>query len=296
MKIIVFGGSGFLGSHVMNALSEEGHQVTNYDLKPSPYPSKSRTIIGDILDEKRVLAAMKGQRVAYNFAGYADIETAREKPLETIRANVLGNGILLESARKCGLSRFVFASTVYVYSQAGSFYRASKQACESYIHDYQSVYGLPYTILRYGSLYGPRSGEQNGLFRLLKQAVDSGAIVYWGDGEELREYIHVEDAAQCSVKILDKAYENECLTITGHHSIKVRDLLVMINEILGHKIKISYRPGSRPGVTGTHYKVTPYSFMPKEGRKLMLNHYVDMGQGLLSLAGELYSSKSKGLS
>ncbi len=292
MKVVVFGGSGFLGSHVADALTEAGHSVTIYDLRPSPYLRKGQDmVVGDILDAPAVRRVMKGQDAAYNFAGFADIEAARTQPLETIRLNILGNGILLEEAARAKLKRFIFASTVYVYSEAGSFYRASKQACEAYIESYRQVYGLPYTILRFGSLYGPRADERNGIFTFLKNAVEKKKIVYWGTGEEIREYIHVKDAALCSVDILDKSFQDACVIVTGNQPMKVRDLLTMIREVLRGKVEVQYKPGSRPALGDLHYAITPYSFVPKEGKKLIRTHYTDLGQGLLTVLAEIHAAQ-----
>jgi UDP-glucose 4-epimerase len=205
MKAIVFGGSGFLGSHVADALTGAGYETTVFDIAASPYLQKSQQMItGNILDKKAVEKAVAGCDVVYNFAGMADIQEAHDKPLETIESNVLGNTMVLEACRINKVKRFVFASTIYVYSNAGSFYRSSKQACELIIENYHEVFGLPYTILRYGSLYGPRAGETNWIYSALKQAVTDGKISRPGDGEEIREYIHVEDAARCSLMVLDK--------------------------------------------------------------------------------------------
>src|SRR3989338_3429874 len=165
MKVIVFGGAGFVGSHVADALTEAGHDVHVYDLKKSPYLKPKQTgMVGDILDQKSVEKAMEGCDVVYNFAGIADIMEAKEKPLETVRNNVFGNTVLLEASRFNSIKRFVFARTVYVYSQAGSFYRRTKQACELIIENYEKQYGLDFTILRYGSLYGPRSDGNNWIY------------------------------------------------------------------------------------------------------------------------------------
>ncbi len=293
MKAIVYGGSGFLGSHVADVLTKKGNQVTIFDVKASPYLQKGqKMIVGDILDEKKVAQSIKGQDVVYNFAGYSDIELASSHPLETVKANILGNCIILEQAKQHKIKRYVFASSVYVYSAAGSFYRASKQACEAYIETYAKVYGLPYTILRFGSLYGPRSNQQSGINMLLKQAIEKKKIVYWGTGEETREYVHVHDAAICSVDILDKKHTNACVLITGNQSIKIKDLLCMIREIMDHKIHIQCRPGARPDLSDLHYVITPYSFMPKEGKKLLHAPYTDLGQGLLSLMAEIYAEKN----
>lgn len=291
MKSVVFGGSGFIGSHVADILSEKGYEVSVFDIKPSEYiKPEQRMILGDILDEKAVKKAVKSVPIIYNFAGIADIDEAIEKPLETIKNNILGNAIILEAIREQKIERYIFASTIYVYSNSGSFYRSSKQACELHIEDYSKKYGIPYTILRYGSLYGPRADERNPINKILKQALLENKISYWGKGEEIREYIHVEDAARCSVEILDKNFINQNVILTGHHPIKTKDLLVMINEIFGSKIKIEMRSRN----VSAHYEITPYSFNPKIGRKYVSSYYLDMGQGLLQCIEDLYRKFGKG--
>src|SRR5437016_14316560 len=100
MRVAVFGGAGFLGSHVADALSQAGHAVTVFDVKPSPYLRPDQLgVVGDILDADRVVAAVKGCDIVYNFGGIADIEEANARPLDTVRINVLGNTVLLEAAR-----------------------------------------------------------------------------------------------------------------------------------------------------------------------------------------------------
>jgi UDP-glucose 4-epimerase len=286
LKAIVFGGSGFLGSHVAEVLSDNNYDVIVYDIKESPYiVLGQQMIVGDILDQKSVEAATQGCDIVYNLAGIADIDDCKLRPLEVIQYNIMGNAIILEAARKANIKRYVFASSVYVYSNAGSFYRSSKQACESFIENYYSTYNLPYTIIRYGSLYGERADERNGLYKILKEAIATGKIKHFGDGDEVREYIHVRDAAELSIEILKKEYEGQNVVLTGSQPLKYYDLLEMINEILGNQIEIEYMNQRKTA----HYKITPYSFNPKIGRKLVKNPYVDMGQGLLSLIAEIYA-------
>ncbi|MDQ7781185.1 MAG: NAD(P)-dependent oxidoreductase, partial [Planctomycetota bacterium] len=239
MKAIVFGGSGFLGGHVADALTRAGHKVAVYDVRASEHLSPSQQmIVGDILDDKLVERSVKGADLLYNFAGIADIDEAANRPVETVRQNILGNAILLEAARKAKAKRFIYASTVYVYSNSGSFYRCSKCACELYIETYQKQYGLDYTILRYGTVYGPRADERNSVHRYITQAMTKRRITYPGNGNEVREYINVLDAAQASVEILSAEFRNEHVIFGGHYPMKVSELLAMIKEILKKDIRI----------------------------------------------------------
>ena len=129
MNILVLGGSGFLGSHVCDQLSEADHKVRIYDRVESPWLRPDQEmIVGDLLDEKILEKAITGCDVVYNFAGLADLDEALEKPVETVKVNVLGNVMLLEACRKAQVQRYIYASTVYVYSRDGGFSRCSKQA------------------------------------------------------------------------------------------------------------------------------------------------------------------------
>lgn len=285
-KALVCGGSGFLGSHVCDALTEAGYGVRIFDRQPSPYLQKEQEmIIGDLLDGEALAKAARGCSAIYNFAGVMDIDESRLRPLETLRTNILGNANILEAARAAKAERFVLASTVYVYSRSGSFYRVSKQACEQTTETYHEEFGLGYTILRYGSLYGRRADARNGIYRLLHAALTEGRVSYGGTGNELREYIHVEDAARLSVEALKPEFANTHLLLTGNHSMRVSDLMEMIHEILGGKIALEY---AKKPVSG-HYNVTPYDFHPRIGKKLVSPMYTDMGQGLLDCLAELSS-------
>ena len=285
MKAIVFGGSGFLGSYVADALTDVGYDVVVFDCEESPYLRPDQEmIVGSILDKEIVEGAVKGCDVVYNFAGIADLEEAARRPIESVEVNILGNTIILEACRKADVKRFVFASSLYVYSKAGSFYRSTKQSCEFIVDNYNEVFGLPYTILRYGSLYGPRADERNFIYRILIQALAEGKITRYGDGDEMREYIHVHDAAKGSVEILSDEFINQHVIITGNQHMKVKDLLTMIKEILDNKIEIEYKPNE----TNYHYEITPYTFAPKMARRLVSKTYLDLGQGILKCIQSVY--------
>lgn len=290
MKAIVFGGSGFVGSHVADELSERGYQVVIYDRQESPYIRKDQVmIVADILDREKVTACVKGCDYVYSFAAIAGITDARRDPVQTIETNVLGTTNIVDACRLHQVKRFVFASTIYVYSDLAPFYRSSKQACELVIEDYQKAHGVDYTVLRYGSLYGRRANHFNYIYKIIQQAVEEGKIVREGDGEEIREYIHVRDAARHSVDILSEEFKNEHVIITGNQSIKIKDLLNMIREIFRGEISVEYSPEHMPG----HYEITPYSFRPKVAKKIVANSYYDLGQGILDVIYEVYSKSGK---
>ena len=269
MKVTVFGGSGFLGSHICDKLSDAGHDVTIVDVRPSPWlRDDQKMVVGSILDEDCVQAAVEGAEVVFNYAGIADIGEANERPVDTARLNVVGNVMVLEACRRAGTGRYIFASSLYVYGKSGGFYRCSKQACEIYIENYQAMYGLPYTILRYGSLYGPRADMRNAIHRFVHEA--------------LREYVHVDDASSATLHVLGPEFANQNIIISGNQPMRVADLFRMIGEMLGRELEIRYQNDPNSG----HYQVTPYAFMPRMGRKLVPPLTVDLGQGILRVMEE----------
>jgi UDP-glucose 4-epimerase len=284
-KAVVVGGSGFIGSHVADHLSKAGYQVTIYDFNESKWLRTDQImLVGDILDYDKLYQCIAGADVVYNFAALADINQALDQPLNTANINILGNLNVMESCRQHGVNRFIYASTVYVHSREGGFYRCSKQASEAYVEEYQQVFGLDYTILRYGSLYGPRADETNGLYRVVKSALDSCIVRYVGDANAMREYIHVDDAAKASIDALNDEFRNESVVLTGQEPMRVIDMLKMLAEILGLPAEsVEFVEDKYAG----HYVRTPYSYQPKLGRKYIPPMHVDLGQGLLQVINEL---------
>ncbi len=284
LTITVFGGSGFLGSHVSDKLSQLGHKVRIFDLIKSPWlRNDQKMIIGDLLDFESVKKATKGASIVYNFAAVSDMDEAITQPIQTMSVNILGNANVLQSCKLNKIKRFIYASTVYVSSREGSFYKISKQASEQLVREYQKLYNLNYTILRYGSIYGPRSDEHNGLYRIVKNAIRYKAIRYEGHPESLRDYVHVDDVASASVDVLGKAFCNEDIVLTGQESMRVYDMLKMLAEIMDISEQIEFKKTLRSG----HYVRTPYSYEKKISKKYIPSLHVDLGQGLVQLIKEV---------
>jgi len=286
MKVLIFGGSGFLGSYVVDELVVRGHEVTVFDLKKSLYlNNKTTMMVGDIMDVEAVKTAVKGQEVIYNFAGLADLNDSIDKPVETVTLNVIGNLEILEAARIEGVKRFIYASSVYVFSQKGAFYGASKKASELIVEQYGEQYDIEYTIIRYGSVYGERANSNNRIYRIIREALSKKSITFKGNGSEEREYVHGRDAGKLSVDILeDRKYINQNVILTGIERFQYRELLSFIQEMINDKIDIKMLDQDYKG----HYKLTPYSFSPSVGVKLVNNPSIDFGQGLLECVNQIF--------
>ena len=280
IKVCVLGGSGFLGSHVCDCLSNRGYSVRIFDLNPSQWINQNQEmILGDILNEEDLNQAIEGCQIVYNFSGLASLDEGLDSPVSAATLNVVGNINALNACRRNTVERYVYASTVYVYSRAGGFYRCSKQAAEQFIEQYHESYGIPFTILRYGSLYGPRCQPTNGLYRIVSRALKEKSISYEGSSEAMREYIHVQDAAEASIVALDKEFKNKHVVLTGQEPMQVQDLLKMLAEILDFPDEIKFLETNTVG----HYIRTPYAYLPRAGKKYIPPVHVDLGQGLLEL-------------
>jgi UDP-glucose 4-epimerase len=290
-KVTVLGGSGFLGSHIADELERRGFDVTIFDESKSPWSTNSQVMrVGNLLTVDDLQDACRGSRFIYHCAGVADIAAAMQDPFGTIQTNVMGTASVLEVARQEKVERLVYASTMYVYSASGSFYRASKQASEALIEAYGESFGLGYSLLRFGSLYGPRSQEWNGLRGYVRQVMQTGSLQYPGSGQERREYIHVVDAARLSVDILDERHRNQAITVTGTQVMTSSELAEMIFEIVGQPTNVSFSDQDR---TSEHYRVTPYRFSPKRAKKLVPEEFIDLGQGILELCEEVANESNQ---
>ncbi len=279
-KIVIFGGSGFLGSYVADEFTRRNYDVTIADITPSAYLQPSQKFVRvNIMDIDEVSKAIEGATYVYNFVAIANLDEAIHQPINTFSVNVMGNLNILEACRQNeGVKRFIYASSAYALSSDGSFYGISKHSSEKLTEEYYKRYGLKYTVIRYGSLYGERASHNNYIYNLLRESLTSRKLVYKGDGEDLREYIHAADAAKLSIDIIeDTQYENEHIILTGIEKLKRIELLTMINEIMNNTLEIIQIEETNMG----HYKITPYSFHPTVAKKLVANPYIDLGQGLL---------------
>jgi len=285
IKVLVIGGAGFMGSHTADMLESSGYDVTIMDIVKSKWlRGGQKEIIGDINNQDNLVTAMEGMDYVYHFAGIADIAMASKNPFITIHSNIIGVTNVIEAAVKTKIKKIFYASTMYVYSTYGSFYRASKQAGEIIIEAYSEKSNIEYVFLRYGSLYGPRAQNWNGIRDFANQIVKSGKVNFNGDGSEIREYIHVKDAAKLSVDVLEKDYSNCAITITGQQTYKISDLLSILFEIAGKPKIINYQ--AKNGLND-HYGNTPYRYSPKTAKKIVPTEFVDLGQGLLELIEEV---------
>ena len=291
MKALVTGGAGFLGHHIIRELLKQGIDTVAYDItkgkvrvNEADVPDALAWHTGDILDPGDLAAAMEGCELVFHTAAIADIDEARKDPMRTMEVNVVGTASCLEAARRAGVRRFLFASSVYTAGNRGSFYRVSKKAGESLCRSYSEEFGLDYTVLKYGSLYGRESNHWNFIHTVCRDLLTRGEFDYTSSPDAEREYIHIQDAARETVRIaLSNEFINTSVLITGHQRMKMRDFFAMIEEIMGKKIRINYASPEKQ----QHYIITPYSFEKDIPVRVNLSRYIDISEGILDCLREV---------
>ena len=282
-KVIIFGGSGYIGIHLSQALIKKNYIVTIFDLKKNEFNKGTKFVKGNILNIESVKRAVKGNDIIYHFAGEADIYAANKNPLKAIKKNILGTTNVLEAAIKYNIKRFIFASSIYVFSEQGGIYRTTKQACELIIENYSNIFDLKYTNLRFGSIYGPGANNFNFIHKMLNDAVLNKKMVRNGDGSEVRNYINVLDVAKYCVIILQKKYENKNVMLLGKEKKTIKQVLNLIKSLLGNHIKIEYT-GKRDFA---HYKTSPFNFRPRKAELLKEFSEINFEVGIKNLIKEV---------
>ena len=284
MKVLIFGGNGFLGKYLVRELISRKFRVTIFDRSfPKGISKKNFNFIqGDIQNKNKTIKAIKGHKIVYNFAGISDIGDAMIDPIKTSKINLLGTLNILEGCIKHKVKRFVFASTIYVFSRQGGFYKASKQSSELFIEEYKKIHKLNYTVLRFGSIYGKGADPRNGISKIIRSALKNKNITYGGTRRAIRRFIHAKDAAIASVKILSNRYKNKSVLITGSQNIKIIKLIKLIKNIFKSKKRVFFK---RKPLMG-HYDKNPFTFEPKKTEILKIKPTISLKNGIMELIKE----------
>jgi len=245
----------------------------------NPPPQKiadSEFIKGSILDKTLVTSAMKDVDIVYHFAAMTDIDIVNESPAQAIEVNIAGTSNVLEACIQEKVERFIFSSSVYVYSEFGGVYKSTKQACELLIEDYNEMHGLCYTILQLGSVYGPGAKQINLISRLINEALSLKKIHHYGTGEEVRQYIYVEDVIQAAATSIDNNYKNKKIILLGKEHITISELMDKIISQIGTNIQKVFHDDQY----GIHYKSSPFHTNPDGAVSLKIESPILLKSGL----------------
>ena len=259
MKALVTGGSGFIGSHLVDKLKDSGIDVRVYDGIMPTYRKDIEFYQGSILDMPALSLAMNGIDVVFHLAAVADVKDVYNEPHYAESINVRGTVNVLEVVRKSDIKKFVFGSTTWVYSETEAtkvdertplhapthLYTATKLAGEYYCQAYSKLYSLDATILRYGIPYGPRARDGAVIPIFVKKALAGEPLTIAGNGSQFRQFVYVEDLAEGNVLALKNTVGGKIYNLDGKEKITIKHIAQTIQKIISN-VKIEYISG-RPG-------------------------------------------------
>lgn len=277
MNILVTGGSGFIGSHVVDKLIDAGHNVRVLDIKKPTQRGDVEYVKGDITSEKDIRKSLNRIEIVCHIAAFSDINLVKDNPLLTVKYNIMGTAYLLEECRKQKVKRFILASTVYIYDRRGHLYTTAKVASEMLCKNYQTLYSLPYTILRYGTAYGPRNRGDDVIALFVKKALNGEKLVIHGKGEQKRNFTYVEDLATGTVAALAPVAENKIYTLVNKRSVSIKELADTIKKIVNDKIGIEYNTSRQDDYRG---EIPDNDEVERQNRELGWEAAVDIEDGI----------------
>lgn len=265
MNILVTGGSGFIGSHLVSQLLKNGHDVTILDIV-DPQRTDVQYINCDIKDLDGLVKSFKNIEVVYHLAAVSNVNNVYEAPIEAVETNATGTVKVLEAAKRNNVSRVIFASTEWVYSGLPTnkiitedmplkptehLYSATKIASEYFFVSYWELYKVPYTILRYGIPYGPRARKGTVFPIFVENALAKKPLTIFGKGNQYRQFLYISDLVTGNIAALNEKAKNQIYNITGKEKLTIKIIAEKFRDLIGN-VEIIFkdaRPGDYQGVT-----------------------------------------------
>lgn len=258
MKVIVTGGAGFIGSHIVEKFSKNGHEVVVVDnlssgslenimglenVKFYKIDIRDKELINIFLDEK--------PDIVYNEAAQVSVSESIKDPYNDTSINLVGLVNVLECSVKAKVKKFITASSAGVYGipknnisyetdelQALSFYGLSKMTGEKYVKLYHELYNLPYVILRYSNVFGPRQSSKGeaGVVAIFSNAMKENKDIYIdGDGLQTRDFIYVKDVANANYIVGIENIENDIFNVSNMSSVSINTLFEIMKKAFSYK-------------------------------------------------------------
>lgn len=265
MKVLVTGGAGFIGSHIVEQLLEHQHEVVALDNLATGdrcnLPAGARLVVQDVVSDLDPLFAQEGFDAVIHQAAQVSVQFSIRNPLHDLRVNLEGLVRLLEACRNHRVGKIIFASSAAVYGKPLrlpvpeehplvplSPYGLTKKTAEEYLRIYSELYGIEYTILRYSNVYGPRQSVkgESGVIAIFTETLCKGGVpTINGDGSDTRDYVYVEDVAKANVLALTGG-EGRIFNVSTANAVNLNQLFSALTGVLGSRVEPRYGP-ARPG-------------------------------------------------
>lgn len=260
MKAVVTGGAGFIGSHLVDELISKNAEVHVIDSLISGdtnyvHPQAKLHTVDICNKEAREIILREKPDVVFHLAAQADVGMSIREPQYDATVNINGTINILEACRKASVKKIIFSSTSGVYGDLQkdlineddlaipiSYYGLSKLTAESYIRLFSELYGLHYTILRYGNVYGPRQTAkgEGGVVAVFLERIKKGIpLNIHGNGEQTRDFIYVKDVIQANIAAMEKGHQ-ETIQVSTAQKTSVNDLIKMLKQIHDTIIETNY--------------------------------------------------------
>ena len=334
MNILITGAAGFIGFHTSNLLMKSGHKIIGIDSLNNYYsvnlkkkrisilqknwPKQFKFIKNNLNNEKYILNILKTKNISIiiHLAAQAGVRHSLKKPMDYVKNNIVATTNLMEAARKYSkIKHFLLASTSSVYASSIKmpynendpadfplqFYAATKRSTELMAHSYSHLYGLPFTILRFFTVYGPYGRPDMALFKFTKNILNKKKIDVYNYGKHVRDFTYVSDIAISIKKLLNKIpYKNEKFTLdeklSRNSKAKIRILNIgngdpkkleeyisKIEKYTRNKAKINFLPFQIGDALKTYANISKLKrlikFSPRvkidEGIKIFIKWYIN---------------------
>ena len=280
-RVLVTGGAGFIGSAIVRRLREANADVVVADLHPHP-DGDVRSVVGDLRDPAVREQAVTGDLFGVlHLAALTSVLKSIEQPWEFYRSNVEMTSGLLERCREVGVGRFAAASTNAVVGDVGRStitedlplrpltpYGATKAAAEMIMSSYTAAYGISACPLRLSNVFGPGMGHKDSMVpRLCRAAMSGETIDVYGDGEQVRDFVHVWDVAAAFLRALEEGWD-EPVIIAGGRSYSVNELIAMTREVTGRDLptrNVPAKAGEMPAVVVDTARAHALGWKPRVG-------------------------------
>ena len=278
MKVLVTGGAGFIGGnfvhHMVNKYPD--YQIVNLDLltyagnletlKPVEDKPNYKFVKGDIADEAFIMDLFEKEKfdVVVNFAAESHVDRSIEDPGIFVQTNVMGTRVLLDASRKFGVKRYHQVSTDEVYGDlpldrpdlfftentpihTSSPYSASKASADLFVLAYHRTFGTPVTVSRCSNIYGPYHFPEKLIPLMIANALNDKPLPVYGKGENVRDWLYVEDHCRAIDLIIHKGRVGEVYNVGGHNEMKNIDIVKLICKELGKPESLITHVADRKG-------------------------------------------------